>query len=678
MADEIGELDLTAQASAAKTATNYMFFDSTNGLKIASSNPSSAERRIQIKSNGIGIYNDNNNYSYIDSNGMNIYKNGNSVAAFGGSTTRIGESDNLHMTLLNGGIRIYEKEETPFADSSTAKFTGTESVIGEVKDIHTQISSNGFGILNGETKLFSIDTEQKMTTHSQDSSREVKQLVFDEVIGEGTITNSTNGYLSGNGNVHTSTDDPEWCWISSSKLRAKPQIFLDMAQYSDDTQREWVPIEELEGYAYYNYTEPEIYDSDNYRFYFSVQIYDTSLLPVRWKIGIAHYERNLTVQIGKSNESHMELDYRSLQMVGKEGDAYFRVKDLRDNNGLYSETVGRPLGLTFAASTLPKVEWEYTITDYKVKLASDGSDDTANWHLQESNILIRNSEITSQTRYFITLTTNSEYAKSFTFGHRGYEDGEITDEMEGGLSASFGMYTSATGSASFSEGERSSASGDCSHAQGVGTAATGYSSHAEGYGTIANGNYSHAQNNSTIASSDNQTALGKYNIEDANNEYAVIIGNGADEDDPSNALAVKWNGDVEIDNGRIEISDSGWITPTINSPFVKYDNARTPRYRKLNGMVEIRGAVKPTSTTAINETVRTLFTLPEGYRPTNCEVTKLCQGSSRRIWLLTVNTNGTVMATRLRDMGATTYQSTVNNEWMIFDVVFMAGGENVS
>ena len=126
------------------------------------------------------------------------------------------------------------------------------------------------------------------------------------------------------------------------------------------------------------------------------------------------------------------------------------------------------------------------------------------------------------------------------------------------------------------------------------------------------------------------------------------------------------------------VNDSGWITPKLDSPFVKYSDARTPRYRKLNGMVEIRGGVKPTSTTALNETVHTLFTLPEGYCPANCEVTSLCQGSDRKIWLLTVNLDGTVTATRLRDMGATTYQNATTTEWMMFDVVFTAGGENVS
>ena len=135
---EIGEIDLTAQANAAKTATNYITTDSS-GIKIHNAN-------------------DNSNYQHLTSDGTEIYKSGNSVAAFG-NTARIGKSDSLHMNLSNGGIRLYEKEETPYTDASVAKFTTDESVIGYTTDIHTSISSGGFQLLNGESKLFTIDTE---------------------------------------------------------------------------------------------------------------------------------------------------------------------------------------------------------------------------------------------------------------------------------------------------------------------------------------------------------------------------------------------------------------------------------------------------------------------------------------------------------------------------------------
>ena len=334
---------------------------------------------------------------------------------------------------------------------------------------------------------------------------------------------------------------------------------------------------------------------------------------------------------------------------------------------------------------------------------------------------------------------NGSHAEGFRVAARGiYSHAEGTGTAaSGSASHAEGYVAAASGDYSHAEGYETAATGRCSHAEGRDTNARGLASHAQNQGTVAlapyqtvlgtynvedaktitfTGDGNRIDFNFTVASfsdflsitvddvdimqkvtrgtrpySDGRTlAFVRFKEADTPADgaiikvkytpgtYALIIGNGTSDNHRSNALGVKWNGDVDVDNRRIKISDSGWITPKLDSPFVKYSDARTPRYRRLNGMVEIRGGVKPTSTTALNETVHTLFTLPEGYCPANCEVTSLCQGSDRKIWLLTVNLDGTVTATRLRDMGATTYQNATTTEWMMFDVVFAAGGENVS
>lgn len=109
-----------------------------------------------------------------------------------------------------------------------------------------------------------------------------------------------------------------------------------------------------------------------------------------------------------------------------------------------------------------------------------------------------------------------------------------------------GFVSYAIGAYSHAEGGGASAQGVISHAEGGGSVAIGMGSHAEGSGSHANGIASHAQNYNTVASSDYQTALGKYNEEDANDTYAVIIGNGTDKNHRSNALAVDWDGDVQL------------------------------------------------------------------------------------------------------------------------------------
>ena len=146
----------------------------------------------------------------------------------------------------------------------------------------------------------------------------------------------------------------------------------------------------------------------------------------------------------------------------------------------------------------------------------------------------------------------------FTFGTR------KSNSSIGSFSFVEGTENEALGKCSHSEGFATTASKNASHAEGGSTYASGDYSHAEGYFTQASGRCAHAQNEGTIASSDYQTVLGKYNIEDIEDRYVVIIGNGEDGtythtwvddqgetheeevDKTSNALAITWDGNVEM------------------------------------------------------------------------------------------------------------------------------------
>ena len=92
--------------------------------------------------------------------------------------------------------------------------------------------------------------------------------------------------------------------------------------------------------------------------------------------------------------------------------------------------------------------------------------------------------------------------------------------------------------------------------------AAGDYSHSEGYNSEARGEVSHAEGEGTVAFSARQHVQGKYNIRDTNDTYAFIIGNGTDNESRSNALAVKWNGDVVIKNNALPLSPvySGYVT----------------------------------------------------------------------------------------------------------------------
>lgn len=129
--------------------------------------------------------------------------------------------------------------------------------------------------------------------------------------------------------------------------------------------------------------------------------------------------------------------------------------------------------------------------------------------------------------------------------------------------------------------------------------------------------------------------------------------------------------DSTIRVNNVEIADSGWLSLPIASGWTAYSSAWTPRYRKKNGMVEVRGGVKPTSATTLGESVAVFGNLPSGYRP-EYEFTTLCQGSDRKIWLLHIYADGRMSAERYRDMASSSYQSASTSEWMIFHATFFA------
>ena len=132
----------------------------------------------------------------------------------------------------------------------------------------------------------------------------------------------------------------------------------------------------------------------------------------------------------------------------------------------------------------------------------------------------------------------------------------------GTFSHAEGRNTTSSGTGSHTEGYYTTSFGDCAHAEGNYTTASGDYSHAEGLHTTSSGYYAHAEGYYTTAQREFQTVIGKYNkLDTATNnggtgttnyerigKYAFIIGNGTGTSSSarSNALAVDWEGNVEI------------------------------------------------------------------------------------------------------------------------------------
>lgn len=152
-------------------------------------------------------------------------------------------------------------------------------------------------------------------------------------------------------------------------------------------------------------------------------------------------------------------------------------------------------------------------------------------------------------------------------GMNSHAEGSGTQATAGQAHAE-GDETIAKGTNSHAEGQNTRASNVCAHVEGMSTTATGAYGHAEGQysgaiGTAshaegtstASGYYSHSQNRGTSAQGYCQTTIGKYNVMQGStsslntDDYALIIGNGTDNDNRSNALAVQWDGNVVFQDG---------------------------------------------------------------------------------------------------------------------------------
>lgn len=91
---------------AAQTATNFISYDSTNGLQLASSLPLTATRKLQILNDAIKVQNDNSNYLNINGDGMQIWANSKKIADFG-SDVILGDSNEAHSIFKSSALEFY-------------------------------------------------------------------------------------------------------------------------------------------------------------------------------------------------------------------------------------------------------------------------------------------------------------------------------------------------------------------------------------------------------------------------------------------------------------------------------------------------------------------------------------------------------------------------------------------
>lgn len=117
-----------------------------------------------------------------------------------------------------------------------------------------------------------------------------------------------------------------------------------------------------------------------------------------------------------------------------------------------------------------------------------------------------------------------------------------------------------------------------------------------------------------------------------------------------------------------EVADSGWQNASITGSFALYGSDSVLRYRKIGRIVQVEGTLRPSTTLSGSATNLTIFTLPDGYRPSAAVVT-LCQGSGSCHWALTIKPNGEVCFARYSSGGS--YTSAGTGTWLPFHHTFM-------
>ena len=300
---------------------------------------------------------------------------------------------------------------------------------------------------------------------------------------------------------------------------------------------------------------------------------------------------NSETQIGKTDTSHIYMDYRSLRLVDLNGNIYFYISDLRDKNGfatvtddykgdgtttnfftscpIYAvsgqiqylvvtvEDAEQQFGVDYTVNgryvvfTTPPVEdaiitFEYTATSDYIKGYSVGIR-RANSKIGISSVAMGYNVIASGNFSCASGSTteasgHSSFATGFATksgGNYSHAEGYYTQVDKKAYGAHVeGGYTEATANYGHAEGWYSKTTARDAHAEGYYTTASGFASHAEGSITTASDNDSHAEGQKTTASGHSSHAEGYNTTASSNNAHAEGYYTTASND---NAHAEGWN-----------------------------------------------------------------------------------------------------------------------------------------
>lgn len=124
-----------------------------------------------------------------------------------------------------------------------------------------------------------------------------------------------------------------------------------------------------------------------------------------------------------------------------------------------------------------------------------------------------------------------------------------------------------------------------------------------------------------------------------------------------------------INANEAKLADTDWQVATCDANFKAYNNltTNTPRYRKIGKIVEVKGVVAPKVQLTAN-TRYTIFTMPDGYKPSTVYVYNVNQGSGMNRWYSAVTSNGEFTIDRY---GVDTAKDIPVGAWLPFHAIYM-------
>lgn len=197
---------------AKRVATDYLYVAPNGTLNIASADPSTATRKVEISSSAVKVQNDANNHADVTSSGLTVYQDGNDIAQFG-STARIGNNNDGHIEVKPTGLSLLLKNasnviaEYAYIGKGSSGFNphftfgfrdsgdkGNYSFVANFLNLAKGLASSAFGwgtIASGQSQM------AVGSWNAEDTSSKF-------IVGVGTNdSNRVNGLqVDANGNLH--------------------------------------------------------------------------------------------------------------------------------------------------------------------------------------------------------------------------------------------------------------------------------------------------------------------------------------------------------------------------------------------------------------------------------------------------------------------------------------------